>query len=296
MSNKTTIKKTVIKKTVKKPAVKKTVKKAAVKTDSGRIKHLTSFEQKILASNLGERLRKERLEVKVAEKSLKSAQTKAISAETALNDAKETSLTLREEFMKLQNELKLAKIDADESSTEARRREIELIEQTVRTQAVVSKRLEEEYQNTIKQIEEVEEKALAARNESEETYNKISEEVLSDVEIDMKTKIEDELDEMGERTRVVDLMRDGIDNGESFDDELEYMRLKNNEAIVNTQVAKEEAEFLKDADEVSKTSFARGKMGLSEGNNNFKLIVSIFLILVIVTFTVIFTLFMTGVL
>ncbi|MCK5807277.1 MAG: hypothetical protein KAG91_02700, partial [Mycoplasmataceae bacterium] len=222
----TTVRKTVVKKPVaKKAPVKKAATTRKTTTKANKIQYLTTFEQKILNSNLGEKLKKERLEVKVAENSLKNAQQKAVKAEGSFNDARESALVLRENYMKLQNELKMAKIDASESSSEARRREIELIEQTVRTQSAISKRLEEEYQNTIQQIEEVEAKALSARNESEDTYNKISEEVLSDVEISMRSQIEEELDELGERTRVVNLVRDDQQQNASLEDELQYMKL-----------------------------------------------------------------------
>ena len=301
MNKATTTKKAPTKKVVqKKTVIKKTtitVRKPmpAKKPAQNKVRSLTTFEQKILDSNLGERLKKERLEVRVAEKSLKSAQVKAVKAEEILNDAKETSLTIREEFAKLQNELRLSKIEADESSSEAKRREIELIEQTVRTQAAVSKRLEEEYQITIKQIEDVEAKALLARHKSDDTYNKISEEVLSDVEINMKTQIEDELDEMGDRTRVMDLVRSGVESGITMEEELQYMNLRNQEAIVSTDAAREEASFLKDADGASKEAYAKEVLEATDAKVQYKLVAFILLFAVVAIFGLIITLLLTGV-
>ena len=293
----TTVRKTVVKKPVaKKAPVKKAATTRKTTTKANKIQYLTTFEQKILNSNLGEKLKKERLEVKVAENSLKNAQQKAVKAEGSFNDARESALVLRENYMKLQNELKMAKIDASESSSEARRREIELIEQTVRTQSAISKRLEEEYQNTIQQIEEVEAKALSARNESEDTYNKISEEVLSDVEISMRSQIEEELDELGERTRVVNLVRDDQQQNASLEDELQYMKLRNQEAIINTDAAREEAEFLQDADEESKEVYAKEQMGLTHHKSEYKIIIISILLAVTLIFSILIILLISGVL
>lgn len=241
------------------------------KNKNSKVTYLTSLEQKILTSNLGEKLKKERLEVKVAESALKDAQKNTIIAEESFNSSREDVLVIKEQFMKLQNDLKIAKIEADKSDSEAKRRDMQLLEQTIKAQESVSKRLEEEYQETLRQIEQAESKALKARKDSEETYNKISDEVLSDVEQNMREKIEDELDEIGEKTQVIDMVRTRIDHDQAMEDELNLLRLKNEEADIRQQVAKAESNFLNETSEESKEAYTKEQLGLGQsGLRNIK--------------------------